>query len=209
MPTVVKDVNDGQLWDIVRLGMERLPMVRGVHFQPLSLFGRYPLDMAAVRVTLPEIMTGLEDQSGGLLRADDFRPPGCEHALCSFNARYFVDHDGRPRRLGGIDTCDCRPAPAEEGAKSSIAVTARQWGGVPPPLPMASSRRDDLDLFLERARTHTFSLTAMAFQDAWNLNLERLRGCCIHVAPPEGGLVPFCAYNLTARDGRSLHRRQR
>ena len=209
VPTVVQGVNDDQLWQIARFGMDRLPLVRGVHFQPLSLFGRYPADLAASRVTLPEIMTGLQEQSSGQLRAGDFRPPGCEHALCSFNARYFVDLEGAPRRLGAGNSCDCRPIPADEGAKTAIAVTARQWGDCPPQLPMAPRPPDDLDLFLERARTHTFSITAMAFQDAWNLNLERLRGCCIHVAPPEGGLVPFCAYNLTAADGTPLHRRQR
>ena len=65
---------------------------------------------------------------------------------------------------------------------------------------------DDLDRFLARARTHTFSISAMAFQDAWNLDLERLRGCCIHVVAPDGRLVPFCAYNLTSSEGRALYR---
>ena len=37
------------------------------------------------------------------------------------------------------------------------------------------------DVLLERARTHRFSVSAMAFQDVWNLDLERLRDCCIHV----------------------------
>jgi uncharacterized radical SAM superfamily Fe-S cluster-containing enzyme len=46
----------------------------------------------------------------------------------------------------------------------------------------------------------------MAFQDAWTLDLERLRDCCIHVLSPDGRLIPFCAYNLTARDGRSSYR---
>lgn len=207
VPTVVRGFNDDQLWDIARFGMGRLPLVRGVHFQPLSLFGRFPPEMAASRITLPEIMTGLQEQSGGRLQTGDFRPPGCEHALCSFNARYYLDPAGTPRRLGGSAACDCRPQPAEEGARTAIAVTARQWGAAPPPLPVAGRLQDDLDVFLERARTHTFSITAMAFQDAWNLSLDRLRGCCIHVAPPEGGLIPFCAYNLTANSGRPLHRR--
>jgi uncharacterized radical SAM superfamily Fe-S cluster-containing enzyme len=48
----------------------------------------------------------------------------------------------------------------------------------------------------------------MAFQDADNLDLDRLRGCCISVISPEGMLVPFCAYNLTSRKGKSLYRRQ-
>lgn len=35
---------------------------------------------------------------------------------------------------------------------------------------------------------------SMWFQDAWNLNLERLKRCVIHYATPEG-VVPFCTYN--------------
>jgi uncharacterized radical SAM superfamily Fe-S cluster-containing enzyme len=46
----------------------------------------------------------------------------------------------------------------------------------------------------------------MAFQDAWTLDLERLRDCYIHTASPDGRLVPFCAYNLTDRLGHSLYR---
>ena len=46
----------------------------------------------------------------------------------------------------------------------------------------------------------------MAFQDAWTLDTERLRGCCIHVAAPDGRMVPFCAWNLTSVDGTPLHR---
>jgi uncharacterized radical SAM superfamily Fe-S cluster-containing enzyme len=48
----------------------------------------------------------------------------------------------------------------------------------------------------------------MAFQDADNLDLERLRGCCISVVSPDGKLVPFCAYNLTSREGKGLYRRR-
>jgi uncharacterized radical SAM superfamily Fe-S cluster-containing enzyme len=38
--------------------------------------------------------------------------------------------------------------------------------------------------------------------------LERLRGCCISVVSPNGMLVPFCAYNLTGRERRSLCRQR-
>ena len=37
----------------------------------------------------------------------------------------------------------------------------------------------------------------MFFQDVWNLDLERRRGCCIHVAAPDGRL----AVNTTGNDG--------
>ena len=44
----------------------------------------------------------------------------------------------------------------------------------------------------------------MAFQDAWTIDLERLRHCYLHVLAADGRFVPFCAYNLTAADGRGL-----
>jgi 7,8-dihydro-6-hydroxymethylpterin dimethyltransferase len=229
VPTVARGVNVDQLWDIVRFGLEHQPHVRGVHFQPMSYFGRYPEDFTPNHVTLPELMAGLEAQSGGLVKVPDFLPPGCEHALCSFSGKFMTHEDGSFVRLGSA-SCDCTPKPAEAGALKSIGVTARQWSAplVPPlrpssppftgqgaePLagrgaaPRLSSPtpNNDLDRFLARARTHTFTISAMAFQDAWSLNLERLQGCCIHVAQPDGRLVPFCAFNLTARDGRSLYR---
>ncbi len=205
VPTVVRGVNLDQLWAIVRFGLDRQPHVRGVHFQPMSYFGRFPADFRPDHVTLPELMRGLSDQSRGRVTTADFRPPGCEHALCSFSAKYLQQEDGGLLRLGG-GSCDCRPKSAEEGAMTAIGVTARQWGTVNQPAETGWEPADPLDTFLRRARTHTFSISAMAFQDAWSLNLERLRGCCIHVARPDGRLVPFCSFNLTARDGRSLHR---
>jgi hypothetical protein len=46
----------------------------------------------------------------------------------------------------------------------------------------------------------------MAFQDCWTLDLERLKGCCIHEVSPDGRLIPFCAYNLTSMGGETLYR---
>jgi 7,8-dihydro-6-hydroxymethylpterin dimethyltransferase len=158
--------------------------------------------------TLPELMTALAEQSQGLLDIADFHPPGCEHVLCSFSAKYLIREDGSLQRLGTA-ICDCTPQPAEKGADTAIAVTARQWG--PVPIADAGTSRpplDALDSFVQRARSHTFSISAMAFQDCWNVNLERLQGCCIHVAQPDGRLIPFCSFNLTSRHGQALHRRQ-
>jgi uncharacterized radical SAM superfamily Fe-S cluster-containing enzyme len=229
VPVVARGVNTDQLWDIVQFGLERQPWVRGVHFQPMSFFGRYPEGFTPDHVTLPELMTGLQEQSGGVVRVADFLPPGCEHALCSFSGKYMTREDGAFVRLGS-GTCDCTPRPAEAGALKSIGVTARQWAapavpesqssfpctgqgaaplagcGAEPRISASPAPDNDLDRFLARARTHTFTISAMAFQDAWSLNLERLQGCCIHVAQRDGRLVPFCAFNLTSRDGRSLHR---
>jgi uncharacterized radical SAM superfamily Fe-S cluster-containing enzyme len=74
------------------------------------------------------------------------------------------------------------------------------------PEPHRTDRLLSLDDFLTQARLHTLSVSAMAFQDVWNLDLDRLRDCCIHIMTPDGCLAPFCAYNLTAANGRGLYR---
>ncbi len=264
VPTVVPGVNDHNIGALLQFAAGHSPIVRGLHFQPVSHFGRYPhMECSpggppdSARITLPEIMCGMETQTNGLVSAEDFLPPGCEHALCSFHANYLVREDGSLQRLSvRRSACSCEPKPASEGADASKAFVRRQWSAPSQPAahhensqttPIASSARqgtsvpvtpkvgccgenthtadqsrvpNDLEQFLSRAATHVLAISAMAFQDVWNLDLERLQGCCIHVAVPElaataladghtvtgGRLVPFCAWNCTAADGTPLHR---
>jgi uncharacterized radical SAM superfamily Fe-S cluster-containing enzyme len=56
--------------------------------------------------------------------------------------------------------------------------------------------------FLERLQSHTLCISGMAFQDAWNIDLQRLQRCCIHVIAKNRQLIPFCAYYLTDSKGR-------
>lgn len=209
VPTVIPGVNDNNLGDILKLAISHSPGIRGVHFQPVSYFGRYPDDPTdSMRITLPEIMTALEDQTGALVHKTDFMPPGCEHSLCSFHANYLVNKDGSLKKLSAKKEGCCSPSPASEGADKSKAFVRRQWAGPEETETKGDNEPlDDLDRFLNRAKTHILALSGMAFQDAWTLDLDRLKGCCIHVASPEGKLIPFCAYNLTAKNGSTLYRR--
>ncbi len=220
VPTLVPGINTHEVGAIIDYAVRFAPTVRGVHFQPVSYLGRFPEALADEdRLTLPEVLQLIEEQSGGALRAEHFAPPTCEHALCSFHGNFLVEEGGALMPLGNRQAVCCSSGEpkaavpsALEGREKSVAFTARQWS-----LPMAAAPstcaskqkpqpQDDMDRFLARARTHTFSLSAMAFQDVWNLDLERLQGCCIHVVSPAGNLIPFCAYNLTSSTGESLYR---
>lgn len=206
VPTIVPGVNDHDLGAIIRLAADHSPAVRGVHFQPVSYFGRYPEPPSdEQRITLPEVMRLLEVQSRGVFQVFHFLPPGCEHSHCSFHANYVVTEDGGLTRLATKGQCGCTPRPASEGADAAKAFVKRQWAAPERGLPMAEPQ-DDLDRFIARAATHTLAVSAMAFQDCWTLDLERLKGCCIHEVSPDGRLIPFCAYNLTSMDGETLYR---
>jgi hypothetical protein len=65
---------------------------------------------------------------------------------------------------------------------------------------------DGFDSLLEAA-DRILCISGMLFQDAWTLDLERVRRCCVHVLDRERGLVPFCLWNITAEGGRRLYPR--
>jgi len=156
-------------------------------------------------------MRAIEAQTDGIIRASEFLPPGGENAHCSFHASFFQLPNGRLRRIGSASAACCGAQDGREGLLRTIGSVARQWSA-PSPGSMATDPLSgddtvlDLDAFLERATSHSLSISCMAFQDAWNLDLERLRECCISVMSPEGRLIPFCAYNLTSATGKSLYR---
>jgi 7,8-dihydro-6-hydroxymethylpterin dimethyltransferase len=58
--------------------------------------------------------------------------------------------------------------------------------------------------FLDRAQSHFLCISGMAFQDAWNVDLQRLQRCCVHVVTRTGKLVPFCVYYMTNSKGQRL-----
>lgn len=204
VPTLVPGINTDNVGAILKLALELAPAVRGVHFQPASYFGRHPgPPEAADRFTLPDLMRAIEEQTGGLMKREHFTPPGCEHPLCSFHGNFLRRPDGglQPLSSHGKDCC----VPESEGTGRAVSYVAQQWSA--PAAVAGCCDPNSLDAFLENHRTNTFAVSAMAFQDVWNLDLERVQECCIHVVAPDQRMIPFCLYNLTSAEGKPLYRK--
>lgn len=219
VPTLVPGINLENIGEIINFALDRLPAVRGVHFQPISYFGRYPQVPPENRITIPQILQALERQTGGKIKVENFLPPDAENSYCSFQGNFILNEDGhlKPWISPQRGKSCCGPVKAEEGIKKSRAFVARQWSA---PADNCSCPTGDkkysqerqkiniasLDRFLQRVQNYTLSVSGMAFQDAWTLDLDRLRDCKVHVFSPDNKLIPFCAYNLTSRNGKSLYR---
>ena len=194
VPTVVKGVNDDNLGEIVKLAARLAPGVRGVHFQPVSYFGRYPTAPEAEdRYTLDMLMTDIADQAG--IPIDSFMPSRCDHPLCGFHASFLLEPDSTLRPLSSIT----HSSHSRGCAQDNREYVARHWRRAPEETPPAGSFSDemDFDTFLYRLRQQSLTLSAMAFQDAVNLNIERLHRCSLHVYD-NGKIKPFCAKYLTS-----------
>ena len=204
VPVIAADINENQIGPIIRFALDHMPAVRGVHFQPLSYFGRCALERPERPITIPRMLRLIEEQTEGVFRATDFSGGGAENAYCSFHASYRREDDGSlkclPRRSSG---CCCTNS---DDSRTSVAA---QWNGKLPGFAEDDEMSDTsfLDEFLEKTREKTFAVSGMLFQDAWNLDLDRLQRCHICEIDSKYGMVPFCAYNLTDTKGRALYRR--
>lgn len=213
VPTIVPGVNSDNIGEIIGFGLSRMPDVRGIHFQPVSYFGRYPTPpLDNQRITLPEVIREIEKQTGGNFKVEHFAPSGCDHARCGFHGNFVVMPDGSVKHLTPTNnqTCCCSKETGASAVEKNRNFVARRWvrnteqknqNQTDPDYEM-----DELDRFIERIKSHGFTITGMAFQDCWNIDLERLRECSLHVLSPDGNIIPFCAYNLSSAEGQSLYR---
>jgi len=225
VPTLVPEVNTHQIGDILHLAIALAPTVRSVHFQPISYFGRYPaLACDSNRITIPEVIQMIEEQSAGQFKTANFYPASGENPYCSFHGKFWLYPSGKvvPAARPASVSC-CGPAPASslvqlgaginengEGARRAQRFVSKNWtfpagSSLPSTPPVDSIDVSSLDAFLQEDK-HSFCVSGMAFQDAWNLDLERLRDCFLHVLSPDLKLVPLCAYNLSGVRGDTLYR---
>lgn len=192
VPVIAPGINDAQVGDIIRFALERQPGVRGVHFQPISYFGRCAENRPANPITIPRMLRLIEEQTGGEMKAEDFGSGGAENPYCSFHAAY---RNGRPlpKKSG---SCCC--STTSDDSRSNVA---EQWSGA------KTEAEDPFDEFINEVHNSKFEVSGMLFQDAYNFDLERIKRCYICEMDSHFGMVPFCAYNLTNVQGEYLYRR--
>ncbi len=80
--TVEAGVNEDQLGPIVEFALER-PWVTGVSFQPATYCGRHESSAQLERrITFPDVIRLIGEQTGGRFRESDFMPLPCAHPNC-------------------------------------------------------------------------------------------------------------------------------
>jgi uncharacterized radical SAM superfamily Fe-S cluster-containing enzyme len=75
VPTIVKGLNDDQVWPILHYALENMDVVRGVNYQPVAFTGRIDKDeLEKGRYTLPDLARDIERQSNGKIKMTDWYP---------------------------------------------------------------------------------------------------------------------------------------
>ena len=195
--TVVPDVNDGNLWEMIRFGMEQ--RLTGVNFQSIALSGRYPeyLRHNAKRFTAGHFIQEVEKQSGKKLLGKDFMPIPCPDPRCGLMS-YMLIRNGDLIPLSRVMAEDHLVDFVADQSDWDIVIQQihsdasngcgckRPWEKTFGP----GSICLDLDFF---------SVGFHGMMDAYSFDCERARKCCVHALTWDGALIPFCLYNIKYR----------
>lgn len=208
VPTIKPGVNDHQLGSIIQFAKKLMPTVRGVHFQPISYLGRYPAAPSdADRITIPDVLAKLVDQTQGELSSENFIPRRQQDAHCSFSGLFII----KGSRLRAITRRQRNLLPMISGEhfgtvwESTRSFMSLHW---------QITKREDAcgptccsgeSQIFGHVAVDGFTISCMPFQDVWNIDLARVQRCCGHVVTEDKRIFPFCTYYLTNRDGRRLY----
>ena len=216
VPVLIPKINVHQVGDIFRFAKDRIPYIKGIHFQPISYMGRYPdMQLDKDRITIPDVLNALCEQTDRELKLEDFLPRGVKGSHCSFSGLFVLKKDGRITSLSNLsDRLVSQQRGHQVTEESSRQFMSLYWrfheernepvsgaccGSSDPPAKTVPGSP------FERILTHGLTISCMPFQDVWNLDLERLKGCCGHVVTSNKQIMPFCALYLTDANGQRLY----
>jgi uncharacterized radical SAM superfamily Fe-S cluster-containing enzyme len=201
-------INVDEVGKVLEFGLKH-PAVRGVVFQPVTHAGRHiPFD-PMTRVTIPDVIHGIVEQTNGRFVLEDFVPVPCCFPTCQVNSYIFVDGDTvipLPRLLKIEDYLDYitnRALPklpnsadiqrALEGLWSASAVPGSAEAAAM--FQCACGPGLELDGTLSPLQKHIFQVAIKDFLDPYTFNVKQVMKCCVGILVPDGRVVPFCAYN--------------
>ena len=228
--TLAKDVNDRDLGDIIEYAVKNSDVVRCVNIQPISMAGRARKEeMRKLRITIPDAIRLIEEQTGRKILAEDWRPvnwpvpvaKGMEilksraypeftmHPMCGASTFIVVEN--------GSYTPITRYVDVDKFADIFwniyyLGVRGRRTRAKAEILKLLPMIKSDLVRGLVKDIVTKGSMEALAalmhrvvmigimhFQDVWNMDLDRVQRCAIHYATPDGKVRSFCTYNSLYR----------
>ncbi len=230
--TLVKGVNDQQLGDIINFAAKNSDVIRCINVQPVSLCGRLPPEeREKMRITIPDFMKDVEEQTGGVIKTSDFYPVPVvvpvskavgaikdkryveftAHQHCGMATFVFVENGKITpiTRYGNIDKfVETLQSVYDDASKGSKSKAKLRLVGAGRHIKFGFLRKYVLKVLvngdyksLGDFARSALLISSMHFMDPYNFDLDRVQSCVIHYAVPDGRIIPFCTYN-------SIHRPQ-
>lgn len=208
--TLKKGVNDDEIGEIIQYALQQ-PCVRGVTLQPIQDAGRVEgYDPALNRLTVSEIRRRIAQQSG-LFTLDDVVPVPCNpdtlamaYALKLGTETVPLTRYATPETLikGEANTIVYERDPAMREAVFRLFSTNHSPESQANCLSELMCCLPKIQAPAQLTYRNVFRVLIVQFMDALSMDIRALKKSCIHIARPDGRLIPFESYNLFYRDGR-------
>lgn len=207
--TVKRGINDHEIGDVIRFAASQ-PCVRGVTLQPVQHAGRAEgYDPRLHRLTVSELRRRIVEQSA-LFTPEDVVPVPCNPD--SLAMAYALKTDAGLQPL----TRYLDPRTLVEASSNTI-VFERDPGLKEQVFRLFSTNHSpesqtcamselmcclpQIAAPAELGYRNVFRVLIVQFMDALSLDIRALKKSCVHMARPDGRLIPFESYNLFYRDG--------
>jgi tetraether lipid synthase len=209
--TLKKGVNDDEIGAIIDYGLAQ-PCVRGVTLQPIQDAGRAEgYDARVDRLTVSEIRRRIAEQSSAFTAAD-IVPVPCNpdtlamgYALKSAGGAVPLTRFVDPKVLlqGPASTITFEHDPVLKQRVFELFATNQSPAGQATKLGELLCCLPRLEAPAALSYRDVFRVLVVQFMDALSLDIRALKKSCIHIAQPDGRLVPFESFNLFYRDARA------
>jgi 7,8-dihydro-6-hydroxymethylpterin dimethyltransferase len=207
--TLKKGLNDHEIGKIIEYALQQR-CVRGVTFQPIQAAGRLEgFEPTRDRYTLSEVRRAILQQSPHF-KPEDLLPVPC-HPDC-LSMAYALKLNGKVIPLTGLIDPDTfvKMMPnsvlyeqndelkqqlfklfSTNHSPESSAMTLKQLLCCLPLISVPNGLSYD----------NIFRVVIMQFLDPYNFDVRSVKRSCIHIAHPDGRIIPFDTYNIFYRPG--------
>jgi 7,8-dihydro-6-hydroxymethylpterin dimethyltransferase len=223
IPVMTRGLNDHEIGRLLRYGMAKRN-VRHIEVHTITYTGQggKHFDRAG-RISMNEVLRGIEVQTDGWLRPADFVPSPCAHPLCYQIAYVLMDPDGGPpipfTRFIDRDTIyEClsdhlylEPTPRLESAMREAIDRLWAAGGDEAERTLRvlksllnamfpTDREITREEALRAAERASKAVYLHSHMDEETFDTERLVQCCDSNCYADGSSIPVCAYNVLYRE---------
>jgi uncharacterized radical SAM superfamily Fe-S cluster-containing enzyme len=207
VPAIERGVNEHEIGKIIDFAIKH-PAVLAINFQPAFHAGRHMTHDPMQRMTIPEIIGLIEEQTNQLFTKNDFVPVPCCFPTCNSVTYAFIDGDNvtpLTRVVNVYDYLDYitnRVLPdwsaeikfALEGLWSSSSVPGSPKASEQFALSCAACGIPE-SITVGEIANHMLMIMLQDFMDPYTFNQKNLMKCCKEFLLPGGKQIPFCAYN--------------
>ena len=223
IPVLAMGVNDHEVGRLIDLALQS-DFIRSLEIHTMTFTGQGGTGFdATARLTVPDVLRGIETSTAGRIRMDDFVPSPCAHPLC-YQTCYLLRTGGgdfvpfarfmtkQNLRTMLTDNLYIEPGPKMErvlegviadlwatdmpgdDAQRVLATLKALIGELFPAGGLAYEKQQRI------AERSSKTIYIHSHMDEANFDTDRIRQCCVGVPSADGGNVPTCSYNILYRE---------